>query len=355
MELSRDRTARPRRRRLGRGGRRAPPRPHRGARRAQRVHHDRPRALAGRRPRARRPGPDGRAGRRPVRAQGSVRHRRHAHDLRLGDVPRPRSGAHRERRAADRRRRRGDRRQGEPARVRLGRDEQEPVLRNRRQPPPARPRGGRILRRQRRRARRRARGAQHRHGHGRLDPHPVVRLRHRRASSRATGSCRSTAASRSRPCFDHVGPMARTMEECALALEVLADVPRPEPRLAGLRVGVLGPIADMGRLEASGAHCEEAALPPWEHALPIFAAECAYTHRELYAERRDEYSARPPGQARARLRAARRDLPRALGRGRRLAAALRGRAALRPARRAPRWRATCRWSRRRRRPTTARE
>ena len=44
------------------------------------------------------------------------------------------------------------------------------------------------------------------------------------------------------------------------------------------------------RLEASGAHCEEAALPPWEHALPIFAAECAYTHRELYPERRDEYS-----------------------------------------------------------------
>ena len=93
------------------------------------------------------------------------------------------------------------------------------------------------------------------------------------------------------PCFDHVGPMARTMEECALALEVLADMPRPEPRLAGLRVGVLGPIDGMGRLEASGAHCEEAALPPWEHALPIFGAECAYTHRKLYAERRDEYSA----------------------------------------------------------------
>ena len=88
------------------------------------------------------------------------------------------------------------------------------------------------------------------------------------------------------PVFDHVGPMARTMEECALALEVLADVPRPEPRLAGLRVGVLAPIADMARLESSGAHCEEAALPPWEHALPIFAVECAYTHRELYAERR---------------------------------------------------------------------
>jgi aspartyl-tRNA(Asn)/glutamyl-tRNA(Gln) amidotransferase subunit A len=90
------------------------------------------------------------------------------------------------------------------------------------------------------------------------------------------------------PAFDHAGPMARTMEECALALEVLADVPRPEPRLAGLHVGVLGPLADMARLE--GARCEEVALPPWEHALPIFAAECANTHRELYPARRDEYS-----------------------------------------------------------------
>jgi aspartyl-tRNA(Asn)/glutamyl-tRNA(Gln) amidotransferase subunit A len=92
------------------------------------------------------------------------------------------------------------------------------------------------------------------------------------------------------PVFDHVGPMARTMEECALALEVLAGLPRPEPRLAGLRVGVLEPFADLARLEASGAHCEEAVLPAWEHALPIFAAECAYTHRELFAARRDEYS-----------------------------------------------------------------
>jgi aspartyl-tRNA(Asn)/glutamyl-tRNA(Gln) amidotransferase subunit A len=92
------------------------------------------------------------------------------------------------------------------------------------------------------------------------------------------------------PCFDHVGPMARTMEECALALEVLADVPRPYPRLAGLRVGVLDPIADMDRLEDSVGDVEETALPPWEHALPIFAVECAYIHRDLFTERRDEYS-----------------------------------------------------------------
>jgi len=92
------------------------------------------------------------------------------------------------------------------------------------------------------------------------------------------------------PVFDHAGPMARTMEECALALEVLADVPRPYPRLAGLRIGVLAPIEDADRLEDSGAECEEAVLPEWEHALPIFNVECAFIHRDLYAERRDEYS-----------------------------------------------------------------
>ena len=84
--------------------------------------------------------------------------------------------------------------------------------------------------------------------------------------------------------------MARTMEECALALEVLVDMPRPYPRLAGLRVGVLDPIADMDRLEDSAGDVEEAALPPWEHALPIFAVECAYIHRDLFTERREEYS-----------------------------------------------------------------
>ena len=36
--------------------------------------------------------------------------------------------------------------------------------------------------------------------------------------------------------------------------------------------------------------------PPWEHALPIFAAECAYTHRELYP--RGATSTRPTCSAR---------------------------------------------------------
>ena len=53
-------------------------------------------------------------------------------------------------------------------------------------------------------------------------------------------------------CFDHIGPMARTMAECALAFEVLTGAPTPAPTLAGLRVGVLGAIAEPTRLEHAG-------------------------------------------------------------------------------------------------------
>ena len=41
------------------------------------------------------------------------------------------------------------------------------------------------------------------------------------------------------PTFDTVGPMARTVEDVALAWSVLAGAPVPEPRLRGLTVGVL--------------------------------------------------------------------------------------------------------------------
>ncbi len=156
------------------------------------------------------------------------------------------------------------------------------------------------------------------------------------------------------PVFDHVGPMARTMEECALALEVLADLPRPEPRLAGLRVGVLAPIAELGpprslrcALRGGGAAALGARAPDLRRRVRL------HPSRALRRAAR-RVLPRPAGQAGARLRVARRDLPRALGRGRRLAAALRGRVALRPAGRARRCRATCRSSRRRRRPSTAR-
>ena len=122
------------------------------------------------------------------------------------------------------------------------------------------------------------------------------------------------------------------MEECALALEVLADVPRPVSAPRGPAHRRARPIADMERLEDSGADCEETALPPWEHALPIFSVGVrVHPPRPLRRAPR-RVLARPAAQAGSRLRAARRRLSRALGRGRRLAAALRARAALRRAR-----------------------
>jgi aspartyl-tRNA(Asn)/glutamyl-tRNA(Gln) amidotransferase subunit A len=91
------------------------------------------------------------------------------------------------------------------------------------------------------------------------------------------------------PRMDHIGPMARTMAECALAMEVLADI-RATPRLAGLRVGVLHEIEGVSRLTDLGAHVEEAALPDSEALLPMFAAWCADSHYDQYRARRDEYS-----------------------------------------------------------------
>ncbi len=92
------------------------------------------------------------------------------------------------------------------------------------------------------------------------------------------------------PEMDHVGPMARSMEECVLALEILGVLERPTPRLAGLRVGVLHSTPAAAAMAALGAHVEEAELPDYSHLFPIFAAQAADTHRELIAERWDEYS-----------------------------------------------------------------
>lgn len=90
--------------------------------------------------------------------------------------------------------------------------------------------------------------------------------------------------------MDHVGPMARSMEECALALEVLGVLERPTPQLAGLRVGVLHPTPAADSMAALGAHVEDAVLPDYSQLFPLFAAQAADTHRDLIADHWDEYS-----------------------------------------------------------------
>ena len=93
------------------------------------------------------------------------------------------------------------------------------------------------------------------------------------------------------PSFDTVSPMARTVADCALMYSVLSGDPVPEPRIAGLRIGVLAPCPQADQLAALGAELEVVELPTSEvELMPLFAAECVLTHRGLYPERAAEYS-----------------------------------------------------------------
>jgi aspartyl-tRNA(Asn)/glutamyl-tRNA(Gln) amidotransferase subunit A len=107
--------------------------------------------------------------------------------------------------------------------------------------------------------------------------------------------------------FDTVGPMARTVADCALAHAVLTATEVPEPALRGLRVGVLTAYPDLGpadaeaerderalayadRLRALGAQVDELTLPvPESDTWAVFYAETAAAHRATFPSRRDEY------------------------------------------------------------------
>jgi aspartyl-tRNA(Asn)/glutamyl-tRNA(Gln) amidotransferase subunit A len=107
------------------------------------------------------------------------------------------------------------------------------------------------------------------------------------------------------PTFDTVGPMATTVADVALAWSVLARAPLPEPRLAGLTVGLLtrppsvgGPAppenraaaAYAGRLEELGARVVETVIPePPDDTWPLFLAEAAEAHRDTFPARAGEY------------------------------------------------------------------
>jgi aspartyl-tRNA(Asn)/glutamyl-tRNA(Gln) amidotransferase subunit A len=109
------------------------------------------------------------------------------------------------------------------------------------------------------------------------------------------------------PSFDSVGPMARSVEDCALMYTVLSGGPLAERDVRGLRVGVLTgfpplapdrPAAERderalefaARLEALGMRADEVALPVPEADLwPVFFGEVAIVHRDTFPSRRDEY------------------------------------------------------------------
>jgi len=114
------------------------------------------------------------------------------------------------------------------------------------------------------------------------------------------------------PTFDTVGPMAATVADVALAWSALALAPVPEPRLAGLTVGLLtappsvgGPAQPGNRaaeayvepLEALGARVVETAIPePPDDTWPLFFAEAAESHRDTFPARADDYGANVRGK-----------------------------------------------------------
>ena len=75
------------------------------------------------------------------------------------------------------------------------------------------------------------------------------------------------------PSFDTVGPMARTLDDCALALRVLCGLPEPEPRLDGLEI----------------LHAGAGDLPATGELIRYQVSEAAEIHRELYAEQPEAY------------------------------------------------------------------
>jgi aspartyl-tRNA(Asn)/glutamyl-tRNA(Gln) amidotransferase subunit A len=103
------------------------------------------------------------------------------------------------------------------------------------------------------------------------------------------------------PDLDTVGPMARTVEDCALAWSVLSGEPVPEPSLEGKRIGKLVRHPSLGEAEAEGGrgpiHPQTDALPgepvelpvPEADVWPVFYGGAAASHRGLYPERADEY------------------------------------------------------------------
>jgi Asp-tRNA(Asn)/Glu-tRNA(Gln) amidotransferase A subunit family amidase len=108
------------------------------------------------------------------------------------------------------------------------------------------------------------------------------------------------------PTFDTVGPMAKDVADVALMWSALTGEPVPEPRLDGLRVGLLtrppsvgGPAAPVEnraaeqyveRLQALGAHVVETTIPdaPGD-TWPLFFHEAAEAHRATFPSRAGEY------------------------------------------------------------------
>ena len=118
------------------------------------------------------------------------------------------------------------------------------------------------------------------------------------------------------PTLDTVGPLARSVADVALMWSVLTGRPAPEPRLAGLTVGLLRQPPETGdgratersdlaeawgaALERQGARVVEASVPePAANTWPLFQHEAAQSHAATFPSRADEYGALMRGKLEA--------------------------------------------------------
>jgi aspartyl-tRNA(Asn)/glutamyl-tRNA(Gln) amidotransferase subunit A len=88
------------------------------------------------------------------------------------------------------------------------------------------------------------------------------------------------------PSFDHVGPLARSFDDCILAFDVLRGAPLAERDPAGVGVRQLEAAAVEATTEAFLA---AAGLPAAPELVRLHLAEVAEVHRETYASHRDDY------------------------------------------------------------------
>ncbi len=98
------------------------------------------------------------------------------------------------------------------------------------------------------------------------------------------------------PSFDHAGPMARTVAECVAMERILDPALEPADPTLDLRVGVIWldeadalVRARVGEAVAHFAHAEPVEFPFPQGVTPAFMREVADVHRDLFAERADEY------------------------------------------------------------------
>jgi aspartyl-tRNA(Asn)/glutamyl-tRNA(Gln) amidotransferase subunit A len=88
------------------------------------------------------------------------------------------------------------------------------------------------------------------------------------------------------PSFDHVGPLARTIDDCALAFGVLRGAPLAPADPGALRVH---PLAAPAGAASTESFLIGAGLPPAPPLVRLHLAEVAEVHREIYASHRDAY------------------------------------------------------------------